>query len=288
MSLKIIGSIGAAAGYLALWAICGYLYQQAANRSDGDDFTFQGDIKIKAQIAAFKEKSGSIADEGIIKAIIDHHEYEKDCSNIYDDFKRKETFHTLCAQPMGFFWSLYYADMMKKAKFTNFSIDSVPHQGVPSPIDKTREAAEHWIEIRPGRPYRIDPFSIPAHDLTECCTKVILRLYRAGTSTEYSFINVKDAPPVQKGDLGNVILLASVMEQSLSFPDVAIWHMQDIMRGAYSYPLMDFLYFSAITITTVGFGDILPNSQYIRGLVMIETLLGTVLVGLFVSSLFAG
>jgi voltage-gated potassium channel len=51
--------------------------------------------------------------------------------------------------------------------------------------------------------------------------------------------------------------------------------------------LLDFLYFSAITITTVGFGDIVPNSQFVRFVVIVETLLGIVLIGVFVSRLLA-
>lgn len=50
--------------------------------------------------------------------------------------------------------------------------------------------------------------------------------------------------------------------------------------------LNDFLYFSAVTITTLGYGDILPNSGGIRFLVMIETIAGVIILGLFVSQKF--
>lgn len=63
--------------------------------------------------------------------------------------------------------------------------------------------------------------------------------------------------------------------------------LDDIINGDYSYPLTDFLYFSAITITTVGFGDILPNNTYVRSLVMLESLLGLILIDIFVSFSFA-
>lgn len=38
--------------------------------------------------------------------------------------------------------------------------------------------------------------------------------------------------------------------------------------------LLDFTYFSLITLTTVGYGDIIPNSTFARSLIMIEVLLG--------------
>ena len=45
------------------------------------------------------------------------------------------------------------------------------------------------------------------------------------------------------------------------------------------------LYFSASTITTVGFGDILPISIDMRMLVTLEAVLGPIIVGLFLNSL---
>jgi hypothetical protein len=44
------------------------------------------------------------------------------------------------------------------------------------------------------------------------------------------------------------------------------------------------LYLSSITITTVGFGDIVPTSSYTRILVSIEAVLGIILIGLFINS----
>lgn len=60
----------------------------------------------------------------------------------------------------------------------------------------------------------------------------------------------------------------------------------DSALESYSYfALEDFLYFSAVTITTLGYGDILPNNTIIRNLVMIEAMLGVIVSGLYVSLL---
>lgn len=45
------------------------------------------------------------------------------------------------------------------------------------------------------------------------------------------------------------------------------------------------LYFSAIVITTVGFGDIVPISDFTRLLVAFEAVFGILLVGLFLNAI---
>lgn len=45
------------------------------------------------------------------------------------------------------------------------------------------------------------------------------------------------------------------------------------------------LYLSAITITTVGYGDIVPVTNWTRGLVAIEAVWGIIIIGLFLNSL---
>jgi len=46
------------------------------------------------------------------------------------------------------------------------------------------------------------------------------------------------------------------------------------------------LYFSAITIATVGYGDIVPTETHSRIAAAIEAITGIVLIGLFLNSLF--
>lgn len=49
--------------------------------------------------------------------------------------------------------------------------------------------------------------------------------------------------------------------------------------------LLDSLYFSAITVTTTGFGDLTPTNSVTRAFVMIESMVGVVMAGLFLNSL---
>jgi hypothetical protein len=48
----------------------------------------------------------------------------------------------------------------------------------------------------------------------------------------------------------------------------------------------DFIYFSAVTITTLGYGDIYPNNDFLKFIVNFESILGILLIGLFLNSIW--
>ncbi|SJZ95850.1 Ion channel [Cetobacterium ceti] len=50
------------------------------------------------------------------------------------------------------------------------------------------------------------------------------------------------------------------------------------------YNFITFMYFSSITMTTLGYGDILPVTSLARGLASIQTILGIVIIGFFLNS----
>lgn len=61
-----------------------------------------------------------------------------------------------------------------------------------------------------------------------------------------------------------------------------------IPNMAFNHDNMGFLeamYFSTITVTTTGFGDVIPTNTFTRAFAMIETVLGVVFIGLFLNSL---
>ena len=81
----------------------------------------------------------------------------------------------------------------------------------------------------------------------------------------------------------NVVLLA------VSIPlDEQIHELSDDLRGVPHNKSGGFgrmLYLSASTITTAGFGDIVPLTNWARGLVTSESIVGVIFVGLFLNAI---
>lgn len=50
------------------------------------------------------------------------------------------------------------------------------------------------------------------------------------------------------------------------------------------YNFITFMYFSSVTMTTLGYGDILPITSLSRGLASLQTILGVVVIGFFLNS----
>ena len=61
---------------------------------------------------------------------------------------------------------------------------------------------------------------------------------------------------------------------------------QDTSHGCFVFPeaqilkpsILDFVYFSFVTVTTVGYGDIVPRHTFVRGLVLLHVLFGLGLI----------
>lgn len=89
---------------------------------------------------------------------------------------------------------------------------------------------------------------------------------------------------VQQRDAFHVIDNATLRLGSLREEIYGTW--QALYQARMSQlGLFDFLYFSIITASTTGYGDITPNHSIVRILVSIEILCSTVFLGLFITKL---
>lgn len=64
-----------------------------------------------------------------------------------------------------------------------------------------------------------------------------------------------------------------------------IYSCVDLTFGENEEGLISYLYFSVVSITTLGYGDILPNSSGAQAAAASESLLGIILIGLFLNAL---
>jgi hypothetical protein len=70
---------------------------------------------------------------------------------------------------------------------------------------------------------------------------------------------------------------------SFALQGVSLTDLTDSTSEVHRYP--ELLYFSFVTITTLGFGDIVPTNQLARALTTGEAIVGQVYLGVFVASL---
>ncbi len=77
-----------------------------------------------------------------------------------------------------------------------------------------------------------------------------------------------------------------LLMQSSSYPDDLPYKLQEIMNDKKVGTFCDYFYFSVVSITTLGFGDMVPNTTAIRFLVVIEAILGLLIMGGIITHAF--
>ena len=216
--------------FLAVWFVFALLYQRAANESVGDDFTFAGDIKVKSQIDAFRDRVHSIVDSGVIYTLITKGAYQADCSNISPAVEGRAYLRSLCDQPMGYYWALYYENSLYKAGFRSYFLKVGGHESPPAYICIDCGGISHWAEKRPGRPLLVDPYPMSSPLEKSCCLAVELTVEGPANRALYRLWTTK-APTLLSekiDDAGG--LLGNVLKDSIEFLDTALWKCRRSLR----------------------------------------------------------
>lgn len=81
-----------------------------------------------------------------------------------------------------------------------------------------------------------------------------------------------------------IVDLERILSKCVNYPDRSVETVKQVRDVVPSRS--DCLYFSIVTITTTGYGDILPNSSQARRIVQSEILVGVVIMGLLLSALW--
>lgn len=111
---------------------------------------------------------------------------------------------------------------------------------------------------------------------------ILSRLYKLERENFHPTLKYRDPRHHTYDESGNDYLIKE--EFSLdNFPSVDEFLSIIDPKGAHYWRMV---YFSAVTISTIGYGDILPISHWSRFWVTVESFLGVVLLGMFASSLY--
>jgi hypothetical protein len=98
--------------------------------------------------------------------------------------------------------------------------------------------------------------------------------------------------PIDSGDIPNRIeeypKLASNLINKLEASLIKHQHGIETLTSRWPkiWTFWDFLYFSTITQTTVGYGDILPNRTLVRMFIVLQILMGLLMLGIAVNFVF--
>ena len=262
--------------YLLLILCFGTTYHQIANRSSERPFIFEEDITLKRKVAIFKKRvgiEGTDIDQRLTKLFVDFVPEEYESTRNLDRMHRN-------------LWLSYYIHVFRQKGYTHFGFRKI-EEGATH-VYKGREEQQTDVEI-----------GLYAHKKKSAEKWMDLTVYPKEMSDQFDLIDTINISMFDFVERFRYFLESDGYYHPINlgihtivfdgvFPDKNYDIFKEVKEEKIKYPLLDFLYFSTVTITTLGYGDILPNSTCIRVLVMIETLLGIVVLGLFISCVFSG
>ncbi|WP_243159340.1 potassium channel family protein [Clostridium sp. cel8] len=259
------------------------MYWNIANHSNGEFFIFQNDINLDTKVNVFKKKMkinnyNSELDASIRKLILTD-EYKrpvvklnvlnnsiyKNCSFVFD-------------RTLGENWADYYYFLMLKRKATHISVTNMGESKINGGFNSYKLKVNFYL------------LNDKSKDRYLIYDKTYLNEFRK-IDTIYIWVDNYDIIKKEYfGDKSCIYPLnfyfQQLMKNSICFPDKSPFVLKEVSYGNFTYPIWNFIYFSAVTITTLGYGDILPNSTVVRIMVIIETIIGVVVSGVFVSLIF--
>lgn len=305
--------------YLFIWFTCGVIYQEIAKESNGRDFIFQEDIKIKLQAKALKDDANLQADEYVLCDLIKNNEFEKEvihfnkfnnstnftsdnstsiALNITRDFDLNENEGFLCTNKIGKYWAEFYSSEFYQRGISYYRFELNKNITAPKNIGFKNDTLYPITIFLYSPKIRNENLLFPESNRIRLLDSNVNILDYNLISTytilidDKSYIDSLKTDQVTSASIHNPMFssLSNILQHSVLFLGNDYKRINEsynmIETNGVRFPLLDFLYYSAVTITTTGYGDILPNSTIIRTLVMFETFFGVGIPGLFVSLLF--
>lgn len=276
--------------YLIIWFVFGGIYTCIANANSGEDFVFQEDILLKSKSIEFQKQAGvNVAYSHIKKLFVN---YDKTTKFIAmdkgDGVFIPYSYKSNRIEPIGMEWANYYYLKLNCEGYNFWKIQILN--------DKEKIIGnENYAKVK------LSLYQIPENSLKRYSKNQLITLSREYEKyiekTKEYFIWIDTNKYLEEiklwGNLGGqdmyqeIDTIKRILSLSVNYLDFDIKIIYDYESNEnFRYSLVDFLYFSAVTITTLGYGDILPNSSVVRIFVMSETLLGAIFIAIFISSFY--
>ncbi|WP_446899652.1 potassium channel family protein [Clostridium sp. LBM24168] len=266
--------------YIFVLIFFGIIYWDIANHSRGEFFIFQNDINLDTKVNMFKKKMNikfynrELNDS--IKKLIISKEYKRHIvklnilnNSTYD----KSTF--VFDRVLGENWSNYYCLLIMSRGITHMNIVNMGE----SKLNGGFHSYKLKVNFYKLNDENEDKFSSYKEDSINNFKKI---------QTMYLWVDNYDIIKKEYFDDKNYLYpinfyFQEIIKNSICFPDESPLVLREVSSGNFKYPIWNFIYFSAVTITTLGYGDILPNSTVVRIIVMIETIVGVIITSIFAS-----
>jgi hypothetical protein len=245
-------------GYLAL-IFCFATVYYSIYLGDHFAYSFSGDIVKKRTYQSFQDQlAKTLADNEplFFLAVLDRHP---------DEGLRAVENATVIKEkdPEAFLGTGNYFHLLEGNFFVRFSLYD---ETVPIEHGLTYKERHRFLQVRRGeKTYTFR--TIPTRGIALIKDDYVRAACLAKTLVEFH-----DA-------------LAGLMRGLSAQGDADYARLQEIMEEA-QWSFVDFCYFSTITMTTVGYGDILPNSARVRAWVTLQCIIGVFYVGFALSLLW--
>ncbi|MFL0196404.1 potassium channel family protein [Clostridium sp. WILCCON 0269] len=272
-----------ALSYISILFSFGFIYWHIANDSHGEFFIFQNDINMNTKVEVFRKSLNipmySKEFKNTIEYLIASNEYKRPIAKL-------ETLNSSFSvnifafdKILGENWANYYYMLLQSKGITHISVENLGEDKVSSKFNS----------------YKL---KICFYKINEEEKYKEFKSYKKNDKNKFERVDIKylwvNDYPLLHNELFRKdyfyyplnFYFPKLMENSISFLDDSPLVLRAIVNGNFKYPIWNFMYFSAVTMTTLGYGDILPNSMIVRVLVMTETILGVMIIGMFVSCLF--
>lgn len=268
--------------YIFIWVIFGLGYWGIANNNQGQDYIFQEDILFKRKSISFQEEAKINIPEEITIKLITKFDQNSWAIPMTDGthLVLRYNYSLKGLTSIGLDWANYYVSKFENEGYNFLALRMIKPEAVVAGHKLTKFLLE-IVKIPKENYTRADPQELLIlDDIEQEKIEKSKKYYIYVPFQGENCYNFRD-------EYYELKIMTNIISSSVNFLDNDISIIDKYERqNKFKYSLIDFLYFSAVTITTLGYGDILPNSSIIRCLVMFETLIGMILIAVFTASFY--